>query len=69
MFAKWNQVLFLWEVEESEAVRHLAYNVHELQGEDPDYAWVVTVLTFYLHLVCGVIGAVLSASWLIQART
>lgn len=26
------------------------------------------MLTFYLHLVCGVVGAVLSVSWLVQVR-
>lgn len=38
------------------------------QGEDPDYAWVVTVLMFYVRLVCGALGAVLSVCWLLQAR-
>ena len=37
-----------------------------LQGEDPDYAWALTVIGFYLKLLFGLLGVVLSVCWLVQ---
>ena len=37
-----------------------------LQGEDPDYSWAVTVMTFYLKLLLGLVSVVLSLCWLVQ---
>jgi LMBR1 domain-containing protein 1 len=37
-----------------------------LQGEDPDYSWAVTVMTFYLKLLLGLVSVVLSVCWLVQ---
>lgn len=37
-----------------------------LQSTDPDYAWAITVMTFYLKGLFGVVGVVLSICWLLQ---
>ena len=37
-----------------------------MQSTDPDYAWAVTVIIFYLKLLFGVVGVVLSICWLLQ---
>lgn len=37
-----------------------------MQGEDPGYAWAMTVLGFWLKLVLGVLGSCLSVAWLLQ---
>jgi nitrate reductase NapE component len=39
------------------------------QGEDPDYAWTVTVIGFWLKLLAGLVGAVLSVAWMLQVHT
>eukprot|EP00884_Botryococcus_braunii_P013724 jgi/Botrbrau1/22352/Bobra.0002s0030.1 len=39
------------------------------QGEDPDYAWVVTVITFYVKLLFGVVGLALTATWIAHIIT
>lgn len=36
------------------------------QGEDPDYAWTVTVIGFWLKLLAGLVGGVLSLAWMLQ---
>ncbi len=37
-----------------------------MQSTDPDYAWAVTVIIFYLKLLFGVVGVGLSICWLLQ---
>lgn len=37
-----------------------------LQSTDPDYTWAITVMTFYLKGLFGVLGVVLSICWLLQ---
>ena len=37
-----------------------------LQSTDPDYAWAITVMTFYLKGIFGAVGVVLSICWLLQ---
>lgn len=37
-----------------------------VQSTDPDYAWAVTVMIFYLKGMFGVVGVVLSVCWLLQ---
>jgi hypothetical protein len=39
-----------------------------VQGEDPDYAWAVTVIMFYLQGLGGLIGTVFSLCWMVQVR-
>ena len=40
--------------------------MHAVQGEDPDYAWAVTVMLCYLKLLLGLVSVVLSVCWLVQ---
>ena len=37
-----------------------------VQSTDPDYAWAVTVMIFYLKGAFGVVGIGLSICWLLQ---
>ena len=37
-----------------------------LQSTDPDYSWAVTVITFWLKGLFGLVGVVLSICWLLQ---
>lgn len=37
-----------------------------MQSTDPDYSWAITVMTFYLKGIFGVVGVVLSICWLLQ---
>ncbi|KAL3139538.1 hypothetical protein ABBQ38_003861 [Trebouxia sp. C0009 RCD-2024] len=49
-------------LEEEEKKLELVYP----QSTDPDYAWAVTVMIFYLKGMFGVVGVVLSVCWLLQ---
>ncbi|DBB07652.1 TPA: hypothetical protein ACH3X3_009085 [Trebouxia sp. C0006] len=49
-------------LEEEEKQLDLVYP----QSTDPDYAWAVTVIIFYLKLLFGVVGVGLSICWLLQ---
>lgn len=37
-----------------------------MQSTDPDYAWAITVMTFYAKGLFGLVGVVLSICWLLQ---
>ncbi len=37
-----------------------------MQGEDPGYAWAMTVMSFYLKAVGGLVGGVLSVAWMVH---
>ena len=37
-----------------------------LQGEDPDYMWIITVIMFWVKLVAGILGGCVSILWLAQ---
>ena len=37
-----------------------------LQGNDPGYMWAMTVLSFWLKLAIGVLGACLTLLWILQ---
>lgn len=36
------------------------------QGEDSDYVWAVTVMSFWFKMAMGVVSAVLSVAWMVQ---
>ena len=38
------------------------------QGEDPGYAWTVTVIGFWLQLALGLVCFVLSLAWVLQVQ-
>ena len=48
----------------------LAIKIHSAvgQGEDPDYAWTVTVISFWLKLAMGLVCFVLSLAWMLQVQ-
>ena len=37
-----------------------------MQGEDPDYMWIVTVVMFWVKLVVGILGGCVTILWLAQ---
>ena len=37
-----------------------------LQGEDPDYMWIITVIMFWVKLVVGILGGCVTILWLAQ---
>lgn len=37
-----------------------------VQGEDPDYMWIITVIMFWVKLAVGILGGIVSILWLAQ---